>query len=447
MTDIMTKELDYAKQNDLSFALANGILDLDRVHELCMKSKRERVLSVHKYAISPPANEGDRWRTKYVDKDGNRKDIRAKTKEELIDKLIPLYLSEENIENLTFHKLYEEWLAYKAQITESPNTILRHGQHYRKYLQSSKLDGMKVLKINNLLLETESNRIVKEFHLSNKEWTNVKTILKGMFEYARRMNYISANPMEHVSITVKFRQVAKKTGATQTYNTEELASLNEYLDEKYKETGNCAFMAVRLNFFMGLRVGELVALKWEDLDGYNLHVVREEVRNQQTGEIYVADHTKTNTDRFVKLVPKALEFFQSLPHEDEYIFVKDGKRLVSRQINYVYEKYAERAGVPVKSSHKSRKTYASILNANDVPLDFIREQLGHSSLQTTLGYIYNPLTESESYELLVKALSGEAQTPDPVPGQTANIVDFSSAKKDLTAVPKLSPIVPKIFNA
>ena len=87
------------------------------------------------------------------------------------------------------------------------------------------------------------------------------------------------------------------------------------------------------------------------------------------------------------------------------------------------------------------------INADDVPLDFIREQLGHSSLQTTLGYIYNPLTESESYELLVKALSGEAETPDPVPGQTANIVDFSSAKKELTAVPKLSPIVPKIFNA
>lgn len=50
-------------------------------------------------------------------------------------------------------------------------------------------------------------------------------------------------------------------------------------------------------------------------------------------------------------------------------------------------------------------------------------------------------------EILVKALSGEAKTPDPVPGQTANIVDFSSAKKELTSVPKLSPIVPKIFNA
>lgn len=51
-----------------------------------------------------------------------------------------------------------------------------------------------------------------------------------------------------------------------------------------------------------------------------------------------------------------------------------------------------------------RKTYASRLNANGVPLDAIREQLGHSSLSSTLGYIYNPLTEKETYKLIAKAL-------------------------------------------
>ena len=50
-----------------------------------------------------------------------------------------------------------------------------------------------------------------------------------------------------------------------------------------------------------------------------------------------------------------------------------------------------------------RKTYASKLNANGVPLDCIREQLGHANLQTTLEYIYNPLTEKETYDLIAKA--------------------------------------------
>ena len=77
---------------------------------------------------------------------------------------------------------------------------------------------------------------------------------------------------------------------------------------------------------------------------------------------------------------------------------------VERRIASVLRKYARSQGVPVKSSHKIRKTFASNLNAAGVPLDCIRELLGHSSLSTTLGYIYNPLTEDETYQLLVNAL-------------------------------------------
>ncbi len=80
----------------------------------------------------------------------------------------------------------------------------------------------------------------------------------------------------------------------------------------------------------------------------HLHIVREEVRNQVTNRYEVVEHTK--------------------------------------------------------STHKMRKTFASNLNASGVPLDCIRELLGHSNLNTTLGYIYNPLTEKETYDLISKAL-------------------------------------------
>ena len=86
------------------------------------------------------------------------------------------------------------------------------------------------------------------------------------------------------------------------------------------------------------------------------------------------------------------------------MFERNGERLTARQISYVLEKYAQRKGIATKSSHKIRKTYASLLNSKGVPLDAIREQLGHTTLQTTLGYIYNPLTEKETYDLISKAL-------------------------------------------
>lgn len=382
-----------------------GILDTDSVLDMLMSSKRNQVRKIHSYAITPPSKEGGRWQTSYQGADGKRKNIKAQTEEELLDKLVLLYFSDSHIDKMTFHGLYKEWLEYKQTITSSPNTVKRHEQHYRKYFEPSLLHDKKIRCIDELLLETECNRIVKDFNLPRKEWGNIKTILNGMFEYAVRKKYLEENPMNGVQILVKFKQVVRKTGKTETYNSDELKELNLYLDRMYTETHDTAFLAVRLNFMLGLRVGELVALKWEDCcTRDHLHIVREEVRNQLTNQYEVVEHTKTNRDRFVILVPKAIDILQKIERTGDYIFMRDGNRITARQIAYVLEKYAERQGVATKSTHKMRKTFASTLNANGVPLDCIRELLGHSTLNTTLGYIYNPLTEKETYDLISKAL-------------------------------------------
>ncbi len=389
----------------LKDALDCGIIPVDSVLDTLMSTKREKIKKIHTYAITPPSKEGGRWQTCYKGTDGKRKNIKAQTEEELLDKLIPIYFQNSHLDKLTFHELYEEWLGYKKGVANSPNTIKRHKQHYRKYFEPSLLDGRKIRHMDELLLETECNRIVKDFNLPRKEWCNIKTILNGMFEYAVRKKYLAENPMDKVKILVKFKQVVRKTGKTETYNSDELKELNLYLDRMYTETEDRAFLAVKLNFLLGLRVGELVALKWDDYCNINhLHIVREEVRNQDTNQYEIVEHTKTNRDRFVVLVPKAVNLLQKLDRDGDYIFMRDGSRITSRQIAYVLEKYAERQGVAAKSTHKMRKTYASNLNANGVPLDCIRELLGHSSLSTTLGYIYNPLTEKETYDLISRAL-------------------------------------------
>ena len=389
----------------MQLAAEEGIIDTGSVLDMLMAGRREKVKKIHPYALTPPKTPGGRWQTCYKDEKGNRKNIKAQTEEGLLDKLIPVYFSGTHIDKLTFHGLYEEWLEYKKSCTESPNTILRHRQHYKKYLQPSRLHGMGIRRIDGLTLEQECNRIVKEFRMSRKEWTNLKTVLNGMFTYAFKKHYLKENPMGEVTVTVKFRQVRKKTGQTETFNTEELEQLTKYLDGMYAETGDTAFLAVKLNFLLGLRVGELVALRWEDwCDSSHLHIVREEVRDQEKSTYHVEEHTKTYSDRFVVLVPKAKKILQQIERQGEYIFMRGGERLTSRQVAYVLEKYAQRQGVPTKSTHKMRKTYASRLSSSGVPLDSIRELLGHSSLSTTLGYIYNPLTEAETVNLIENAL-------------------------------------------
>ena len=399
------KKTESMKLSILKDAVNSGILDMDSVLDTLMSTKREKILKIHPYTITPPTTDKGRWQTYYKDEAGKRKIIRAQTKEELLDKLIPIYFSDSHLDKITFYGLYEEWLEYKATVTNSPNTIKRHKQHYHKYFEISALHDKKIKKIDELLLEQECNRIVKEFNLTRKEWCNAKTILNGMFEYAVRKKYLTENLMTKVQILVKFKQVVRKTGKTETYNSEELAEINKFLDREYEETQDASFLAVKVNFLLGLRVGELVALKWSDLcDANHIHIVREEIRDQTDNSYEVVEHTKTNKDRFVVVVPKALDILNRIERQGEYIFMRDGERITAIRIATILRKYANYQRVRIKSSHKMRKTYASNLNACGVPLDCIREMLGHSSLSTTLGYIYNPLTEKETFDLITKAL-------------------------------------------
>ena len=131
----------------LKDAINCGILNMDSVLDILMSSKREQLLKIHPYAITPPTSSKGRWQTCYKDQTGKRKNIKAQSQEELLDKLIPIYFSNTHLDKLTFHGLYEEWLEYKATVTNSPNTIKRHKQHYHKYFESSVLHQMKIKKI------------------------------------------------------------------------------------------------------------------------------------------------------------------------------------------------------------------------------------------------------------------------------------------------------------
>lgn len=368
----------------------------------------KKVALVHDYAITHLPD--GRWKT-YVKVGNIRKEIRCRNKEDLLNKVLKHYTGYEvNLENKTLDEIFYEWLDFKRTITESPNTILRHKQHFHKYLQGCELFSQTVSQVNYLDLRAFCNSIVKENNMSNKEWKNVKTILKGMFEYSMEKGYIESNPMNRVKITVKFRQVVRKTGESETFNEYEREHLIEYLTGLYEKTHDTAPLALYLNFYLGLRIGELASIRWSDIEDGHIHIVREEFYDQEKNKLSIVEHTKTSNDRFVPLVPKAIEILEvvkSTGHfeQDDFIFRRGGERLNTRQISYVLKKYAKDKGIVRKSSHKIRKTYASMLMSNGVPIDEIRKLLGHTDLDTTLEYLYNPLTQKSTMERIEGALS------------------------------------------
>ena len=382
----------------------------EALNEYMRKAKAELIKQVHPYKITAPKKEGGRWQTyiKGSNAKNGRKQIREQTEEALLNKLAEIYFVGD-----TFGELYSDWIDYLLSYEKTGGTVLRHEQRYNKYLLDSKIPKMSVKRINILELEAECNRIVSHFNLTHHEWTNLKTILIGTFKYAVKKGIIHDNPMDKVEIGVRYRQVNKPLSETQVYKSDEYNDLMQYLDAKYAETEDDSFIGIKFAIYTGMRVGELAAVRYENIEGRYIHVVSEETAkkvkkgDKWVEETVVAPHTKTYEDRFITLPPQALEIIQKTKEKHRrttgYIFTRDGERLRTRQYAYVLEKYAERKGKRTKSTHKLRKTYASRLDMAQVSIEQIRIQLGHKHLSTTMDYIYNPLTDDETYERMSAA--------------------------------------------
>jgi integrase len=146
--------------------------------------------------------------------------------------------------------------------------------------------------------------------------------------------------------------------------------------------------AFRLLFYTGIRVGELLTLRWADVDlsGRSL-LVR---RNLSAG---VETDPKGRRHRFVPLSDPALAALARLGSRDEFIAPDDylvcnrlGRRLDPSALRRRYHRGCEVAGLRRVKLHGLRHAAGSILARTADPV-FVRDYLGHSKLSTTDRYV------------------------------------------------------------
>lgn len=317
----------------------------------------------------------------------------------------------------------------RSKTVNRAGTLRRNNQYWIKYYLSSDIVHIPLRKLTKELLEDFFHGIIKTFDLTKKEFNNMKIILKGSLELAFERNIISYNPFDKLKINYDLcRYVPKKSNKTQVYFDNEKDNMLKILDEELEENpDNTTPLAVKLLFQLGTRIGEIAAIMCDDIEDDQIHIQRMEASNSDfemtdkqisftNSRNVIVDHLKKKNDseeRDLYLTPNALEMLRQVKEvnermqfpEKEYLFRNEKGRTTSRQIAYCIEKACAKAGIPVKSAHDIRRTVASILSSNGVPLDEIRRFLGHSDEKTTLGYIYNPFTDKQTKELYNKALS------------------------------------------
>ena len=159
-------------------------------------------------------------------------------------------------------------------------------------------------------------------------------------------------------------------------------------------------------FQTGLRVGELSALKRSDIDIARMRITVRRTETSYDGPdghrvIDVSDEAKTSAGNRVVYLPETAKWtlgqIGRLNPLREWLFsYEDGRRIHGKAFCDQIHRACKAVGIPERSTHKIRKTYASALLDGSVNEKLVQKQLGHSDIYTTKTYYRRDrMTEAE----------------------------------------------------
>jgi integrase len=203
----------------------------------------------------------------------------------------------------------------------------------------------------------------------NKTVNNHLTVLRTILKTAEHWDIISKAPR------IKLMRVG-----TQNFRFLDFQELQQLLAVEDASWRSLIELAVN----SGLRIGELLALRWKDVDGVAGQLTV--CRSDWLGTIGTPKSGKT------RIIPindgaKAALMKQSKVHELVFCHAS-GQRFTYRQANYGLEQICKKAGLAPLQWHALRHTFASHLVMRGVPLSVVQNLLGHSTQAMTERYAH-----------------------------------------------------------
>ena len=279
-----------------------------------------------------------------------------------------------------------EWFENVAKIKVRPSSH----QTYRGYIDHhiapnigniplEKLTTMDLQKLYRKLLDKgrveriEAKRQPKG--LSAKTVRNINQVISSAMDFAVAQKIIPENPCKAVALPkVEHKEM-------QTIPSEQLQA---FLQEA-KATG--VYEMYYIELATGLRRGELLGLKWTDIDWNNgIIKVRRQVARVD-GQIVEAPLKTKNSYRAVTISQQAIEVLKQQKEKtyDQYVFPSpNGGPISPDSVNNMLKRVLARAGIPKVRFHDLRHTFATIALQNGVDIKTVSGMLGHFSAGFTL---------------------------------------------------------------
>jgi integrase len=292
---------------------------------------------------------------------------------------------------LQMNELFDNWLT-SIQLSIKKTTFSTYlsiiDNHLRPYLGEIAVNELTDSDIASLMTEKCS----ESSNLSKSTVRGIASVLKSIIEYGKDFG-CNVHPE-----TCKFSQKTRKTG------------INVLTDDEQERLcwilGDCPKgkdLGVLLCLKTGLRVGEICALKWDDisLSGGYMSVNRTIQRIKRTDEsndktiLYFGEPKSLNSRRKIPLSQSMIDILDRRQLPNDY-FVVSGRRdktVEPRSMQRHFKKLLKDAGIRDLNFHVLRHTFATKCVERGFDVKSLSMILGHSDVNITMNVYVHPSFE------------------------------------------------------
>ena len=244
--------------------------------------------------------------------------------------------------------------------------------------------------------------------LSPKTVKNIFLNLKAALDYAVDLNLISRNPCEHVNLPIMQKHEA------QAYTPDEIHTILT------QAKGTDLYFPIYLLLHTGMRKGELLGLRWQDVhigeDDKHAYIEIIQTRLKASNEEFIDTPKSASSHRKIFISEQARQEFisyniwcrkvllkhgQKLKPDDLVIIRADGKTDSPDNFSKRWRVFLEKNNIRKLKLHCLRHTCATMLLKNNVDIKTISARLGHSDTTMVLN-VYGHALDSTSQEAAAK---------------------------------------------